>query len=123
MGLICFVHQKTKEVKSVMDLNHPDADAEIWIETWEEIEKDMLNFIRIDPMSSREAFQIMEDFAESVTNNRMRNRLHDALSRNKPFSRFKDAVDNGGYIRQQWFDFKQQRYEDWVRAFIQRATR
>lgn len=40
------------------------------------------------------------------------------LNRSKPFSNFKWIIDNSGDYRQKWFDFKNQKYIEWVEEKI-----
>ena len=57
----------------------------------------------------------MADFEEQIKDgNRLKDRLFDALNKNKPFSRFKLEIDNSGEFRQKWFDFKLAKLENWV---------
>ncbi|MGQ1948702.1 hypothetical protein ACT3CD_16545 [Geofilum sp. OHC36d9] len=48
----------------------------------------------------------MADFAESVDDTRLQDKLINALNRPNPFQNFKWQIDNSGEYRQQWFDFK-----------------
>ena len=61
---------------------------------------------RIEPLQSRESFRIMRDFAESLPESAVKSRLLEALSRNKPFFRFKDIVHSDLALRDRWFAFR-----------------
>ncbi len=65
-------------------------------------------------MTSRESFQLMEAFINTLPSEPFRNRLQHALDQPKPFQHFKEAVDNSGY-RQQWFTFREARMVEWLR--------
>ena len=65
-------------------------------------------------MDSMQSFRVMEDFANSLSDDAFRDRLIHQLSQRKPFSKFKWTIDNSNY-RQDWFDFKEQAYLQWVR--------
>jgi hypothetical protein len=69
-------------------------------------------------MSSRNAFQIMEDFAET-TPITLKLRLLEALHQKKPFQNFKTIIDNAGNFRQEWFAFRDKRWEEWVREQLE----
>ena len=60
----------------------------------------------------------MEDFAASLPESRVQSRLRDALSRNKPFRRFRDVVHTDLALRDQWFAFRDealaQHARDWL---------
>ena len=57
----------------------------------------------------------MEDFTASIESKELRDILINALNRNKPFRNFRNEVDYREDVRQRWFAFKQQAYEDYVR--------
>ena len=63
-------------------------------------------YLCIDPIEARESFRIMEDFVASVSDTEAAARLTDALSRPKPFRRFKDALLDFPALRQAWFAFE-----------------
>jgi hypothetical protein len=86
-----------------------------------EIESDYTSrFIEVSSADSREGFQDMEDFTESVENERAQKRLCFALSGPKPFRRFKDALEELPDERERWFAFKadrsKQRVLDWLES-------
>jgi hypothetical protein len=72
-----------------VDIYYPDDGEEI---------------VRIDPLPSREGFEIMELFAEAHPG-RHQDYLYRALNRRHPFSSFRVAVENSGLL-QQWYDWK-----------------
>ncbi|MCD4793042.1 MAG: UPF0158 family protein [Bacteroidales bacterium] len=62
--------------------------------------------IIIEPLESFESFKIMENFANYVSDQKLQDKLLNALNRNRPFANFKNIIDNSEY-RQDWFDYKQ----------------
>lgn len=74
--------------------------------------------IRIEPLSSRIGYQIMEDFAESVTDQTDREKLYVALNQRHPFSSFNHMLHYTAQ-REKWFEFKRQQMtaivEDWMK--------
>jgi hypothetical protein len=114
-GLICYIHKETHEHKTLIDfdLNY-DAEEELWQDTIDEIENNRDKYIKLEPMSSRESFGIMEGFIDQVSKNNIRKRLIAALNKRKPFRHFKYEVDNDEEVRQHWFKYKEYRYEEWV---------
>lgn len=118
-GLISFINSDTKEIKSIIDPDDIYAEEEHWKEDLEEIENNWTNYIRIDKMSSREAFEIMEEFTLQIKNIKIQNRLIYALNRRKPFRNFKYEIDCHEDIRQQWFKFKAYKYEEWVKNYLE----
>jgi len=68
--------------------------------------EDNPRYQRIEPIESREAFCIMEDFVETVQDAAMAARLATALERPKPFRRFKDVLFDAPALREAWFAFE-----------------
>jgi len=60
----------------------------------------------IEPVLSRERFEVMVDFAESLPDSSIKDRLGRALQQRKPFRGFKDALFDDEAIRQRWFAFE-----------------
>jgi hypothetical protein len=73
----------------------------------------------IEPLEPHESFRIMKDFAGSLPESELKARLCDALSRNKPFRRFKDVVHSDLALRQQWFHFRDDAYEQYARDWLE----
>jgi hypothetical protein len=113
-GEVCFFHKPTETLEHYPDPDNLYFEPEFWQETIDKIESDRSNYQRFEKMGSHQGFQIMEDFANSITDMNFRTRLFEQLSQHKPFSKFKWAIDNSEH-REDWFDFKQQAYINWVR--------
>lgn len=73
---------------------------------------------RIEPLESHESFRIMEAFAASLSGSRWQERLLDALSRGKPFRRFKEIVHSDLALRDQWFRYRDDAHERHVRDWL-----
>lgn len=118
-GMRCYYNKKTGEIKNVLDFDkNPDADTELWEDELVEIENHYDDYIEFEGMESHESFEIMEDFADRIDDLGLKSELFGALSRKHPFRNFKDIIDNSGPYRQDWFDFKSQRYIEWVKDII-----
>lgn len=115
-GFRCYLNLKTGKLISTPDfeLNFDDG-KEFYEEELEELENNWGDYAEIERPHSSDSFKFMVDFAEQLKDgNRLKDRLFDALNKNKPFSRFKLTIDNSGEFRQKWFDFKQAKLENWV---------
>lgn len=120
MGMLCYVDKKTQELGFIPDMDkYYGVDTEEWEEDIEKFTTNPDAYWRFEQMSSREAFKIMEDFADQLDNDRLRNRLSRVLNKRKPFQNFKYEIDNSGEYRQQWFDFRQKRDEAYVRELME----
>ena len=80
---------------------------------------DSKRYLNIEPLDSHESFRIMEDFILSLPESSPKSRLLDALSRNKPFRRFKDIVDSDLALRAQWFTFRDLAHERYARDWLE----
>jgi len=115
MGMRCYVHKETGEIKELPTQEMLDyGDAELWEEDIKKVEEEIDKYAKIEPMRSGDSYPIMEDFADQVRDTRLQKRLIEALNRRRPFANFKNVIDNSD-VRDDWFKFKQQQYEAWVR--------
>lgn len=118
-GMKCYYNKRTGEIRTIIDFDSWDgADEESWEEEIKEIEENWGDYFVFEQMSTKEAFELMVDFAESIYNPGLQERLFNALNRSKPFRNFKWQIDNSGEYRQHWFDFKNHRYIEWVKNQI-----
>ena len=117
-GLICFFNPDTFEVEDIpKELAYDPEEFEMMTgETFESAglnHENWKNCVTIEPIESRDSFKIMEYFVDEVKDINLQEKLINALNRNQPFANFKYLVENSDY-RQQWFDFRQAKYEFYV---------
>jgi hypothetical protein len=117
-GMKVYINKETLEIKPILDWEDSYGDTEIRDEEMEEIEKNWFNYQVVEKMESWEAFKIMEEFAELVDDKELSNELIKILSRKSPFANFKAEVEASPY-RQNWFDFRLGRYEDYVKEQLE----
>lgn len=118
-GMRCFYNLKSGEIKTIPNFDSwIDADKETWDDVSNEIDENWSDYIEFTGFESHESFKLMVDFAESVDDTRLQNKLIGVLNKLKPFQNFKWHIDNSGEYRQQWFDFKKMRYIQWVKNQI-----
>ena len=118
-GMRCFYNKQTGIIKTVLNFDSwIGADEEPWEEELKEIDENWSDYFEFKGMTSRESFNLMADFAESIDNPRLQDRLFNALNKSKPFQNFKWQIDNSGEYRQQWFDFKNMHYIELVKKQI-----
>lgn len=118
MGMICFLNTDTMEYDSVFGQSYDAYYTSDYDDLYQEVYDKVAGWehsIRIEPLESRESFQIMERFIEICIpdNDMIKVRLWNAISKRKPFQNFKFIIDNSEY-RQCWFDFKQSQMELFV---------
>ena len=54
------------EFRTILDWDMTYGDTELWDEELEKIENEWKDYVVIEKMKSREAFQIMEEFIDEV---------------------------------------------------------
>lgn len=78
------------------------------------------NYLRIDPVSSREQYRWMERFIATVSDPELRSRLVAAIDGKGAFRRFKDVLMAYPNERERWFEFRTERLrscmESWLAA-------
>lgn len=120
MGMDCYVHKITGEFKSIpSNLDEFDDNFELWKEEFKEVEENRGQYIWIEKMDSFDSFKVMRRFLGKVANPNLRQKLMIAISQNKPFRRFRDILDYNGDVLQDWYDFKQEELERYVKGFLE----
>ena len=122
-GFRAFIHKSTNQILCVPDQNNlTDINLEPWKDELEQLEKNFTDYYEIDKWTSNEAFEIMSEFTEQVTDNKLQNSLFNALRKEKPFREFKFIIDNSGNLRQQWFEFKNKWQLNFVAGQVNRIN-
>jgi len=80
-----------------------------FIETALEVEENWGDYVKLPDKFAIHEYSIMEDFIDSVKNDRKRTVLYDAISGRGAFRRFKDKVYDMG-LEEIWFAFKFKAY-------------
>jgi hypothetical protein len=76
------------------------------------------NYLRIDPVSSREQYRWMERFIPMVENAELRGKLTQAIDGKGAFRRFKDVLMTYGPERERWFAFRSERLRTFMEAWL-----
>jgi hypothetical protein len=106
------INTDTLEYKSVLDWDDM-LDFDLDEELTSENEKGWENSFTIEKMSSREGFQIMENFVDELEDGYFRDNLIKILDRKSPFANFKAEVESSKY-REHWFAFRDAAYVEYV---------
>jgi aminoglycoside 3-N-acetyltransferase I len=111
----CFVDPTSGEVEFGLNFESGDFDEKEFFSgiggeegkaAKARYKKVLKSWKEIEPMESREVFEMMEAFVAIVPEMAVKDRLFKALRGPKPFAKFRWEMDNAGKYRQQWFDFK-----------------
>lgn len=118
LGLRAFYNVETGEIFNLPNEENEFFGGYDWYEdTIQKLDQCYDKLIEFEAMDSRESFQIMEDFAEQISDQRFQDLTFKALNRPRPFRNFKDLVEYSEY-REEWFAFKQTRMNDWVQEQV-----
>lgn len=104
------------DMEMVLDGEHCDEDDD---NDFDPLDSD--RFVAVYPLPSHEGFRWMERFAESQENDRVRERLMDALDRPRPFRRFRDTLAGLGPVRDAWFRYEEARLREEAQAWVREA--
>jgi hypothetical protein len=122
-GLVCFLRTDTLEIDEIpyelfssptmykMNTGFTLKDFKPKYTRWKK-------YITIEPLVANESFKIMEEFVHQLDNSKIRTQLVNALQNRKPFANFKYIIDNSD-IRQEWFDFKDKKLQEYVSSIIE----
>src|SRR3954465_5466389 len=113
-----YLHLTTGEVLRVVDgVADPQMHSRISSDP---------NYLRIDPVSSREQYRWMERFIPMVDEGELKTKLSQAIDGKGAFRRFKDVLMSFAADRERWFGFRSERLrtfmEAWLSAHAIRAT-
>jgi Uncharacterised protein family (UPF0158) len=76
------------------------------------------NYLRIDPVSSREQYRWMERFIPMVEDPELRAKLTVSIDGKGAFRRFKDVLMAFGPDREKWFGFRSERLRTFMEAWL-----
>src|SRR5688572_1815890 len=105
-----YLHLTTGEVLRVVDgVADPQMHARISADP---------NYLRIDPVSSREQYRWMERFIPMVDESELRGKLAHAIDGKGAFRRFKDVLMTYAADRERWFAFRSERLRTFMEAWL-----
>jgi hypothetical protein len=105
-----YLHLVTGEVLRVVDgVADPQMHARIAADT---------NYLRIDPVSSREQYRWMERYIPMVEDPELQSKLGQAIDGKGAFRRFKDVLMSYGPERERWFAFRSERLRIFMEAWL-----
>jgi hypothetical protein len=76
------------------------------------------NYLRIDPVSSREQYRWMERFIPLAEDTTLREKLTQAIDGKGAFRRFKDVLMSFADEREKWFTFRSERLRTFMEAWL-----
>ncbi len=116
-GTNCYLHKKTGKIIEHMEGADfdPAWDKEgSYTQDVQDLEDSPDEYVMFSPMSSSQAYDVMEDFTNSLEIGTLKVELLNVMNQKHPFQSFKRLVENSD-ARQNWFDFRNAAYVDYVR--------
>jgi len=118
-GMKCFYNAEKDEIISLPDFeNNPFAERDMWNDLINEINVNSSKYTEFKKLPSGKLFELMQDFTESFGNAWLNEHLNEVLNINKPYRNFKFLIDNSTEFRLKWFDYKEQKYCQWIEEQI-----
>jgi hypothetical protein len=118
-GMKCYLNLSSSAIIAVIndedliDVENETPDNEI-----KQIRENPSNYIEFNQMNSRDSFNVMMDFAMEISDNGFQSELIKSLNSSSPFRSFKSKLESSDTYRQKWFDYKGNRYHDYVKMQI-----
>ena len=91
------------------------VEEDPWEEDRQKVEQDPGKYLAFEPMDSHESYRMMEDFINQLDDDKLAQRLLQAIEKKRPFAHFKNEIDHSGPYRDKWFEFRDQHYINWTR--------
>lgn len=106
-----YLHLHTGEVIRIVDgIADPEMHQRILSDP---------EYLRVDPVSSREQYRWMEHFIASVEDAELRDKLARSIDGKGAFRRFKDVLMSYPVERERWFAFRSDRLRACMEAWLQ----
>lgn len=122
-SMVCYIHLETGDIKFLPADSFYMGD-EYMMKDVETVEADRENYYKIERMSSKKAFRMMEHFIMQLQDERIKGRLEYALETRRPFRAFKDEINRqNNFIREMWFSFQLERQIEYVKQRLESFNR
>jgi len=118
MEMICYLNIKTMEPTYVFPEKFSECLDEDLDEASEFVYEHKEDFIKIEKPDSHTSYKFMEAFIETITDDRIAERLSDAISFAKPFRNFKDILARYPDVQKEWYAFKNKKYIEYIKSEI-----
>ncbi len=83
-----------------------------------ELKEDPDRYLFIETFPSNEAYLLMEEFIEGLTDKKAKDNLVKAVTGNKPFRSFKNALQEFPEIRDEWYKFEDMRLKQYAAKWL-----
>jgi hypothetical protein len=99
-----------------------EEDAGEVLNAFEKIKGTWPRYTILSPMSSHEAYKVMESFAETLENEALKREVFHALEKRSPFANFRHTLASESKdLLNAWYDYEQAHYAQWVEQALAAA--
>jgi hypothetical protein len=110
-----FLNKKTGEILILSEYMSDSAKSEIKKKT---TGTQFSDYVLIPTLDSRESFRMMEEFVKVVSDNKLKQQLTDALSKEAPFKEFKEIVFSHPEERRKWIEFHSKKLMEQAQTWL-----
>jgi len=115
-GMKCYLNISSGEIIAVADdENFIDMELDAKMD---EIKDNPSAYLEFHMMTTHESFNVMMDFAMKIDDTKFQTQLLTALNAKSPFRNFKSKLDSSENYRQKWFDYKKNKYIEYVKRQV-----
>ena len=76
-------------------------------------------FEQVPHFDSHQSYEWMSEFIETLAHDELRKRLRDAISRRRPFRRFRDMLEGDQRLERQWLEFEAARQREAIMEWLE----
>lgn len=111
-GCDCYFNRETHEMISISDFDQfvDEEYIEVFQEDLTKVTSKNSGFIKIEKLTSTESFKMMNNLAEELSDQKLKDALEIILGNRKPFQNFKNKIDDSAF-REAWFACQQSETE------------
>lgn len=115
-GMDVYVHREHGRLLIADDPErNPRADPEVFEIIMQTVATDSSSYLHVERLSTQDAIAVMQDFTNRVRDQALWQTLTYALKRPRPFVTFKAELESYPKAYEKWREFRQKRYEKYVR--------
>jgi Uncharacterised protein family (UPF0158) len=106
--------------KGELVFDHPDLDEKMReMMDIDQLEENPERFVKVERVHPSDGFHIMQDFVETVTDEKIAEALNTALEKRHPFRQFKDTLHNYSDELTRWYAYHEARLKEVAEAWIE----
>ena len=114
-GFKVFININSQEIVSFPDEDQGFDIDPVWQDEVAKVRKNKKAYFEIEPLTSRESYEIMESFIGTIKDEHISAVLLQAIEGRKPFANFNHQIHQLDAEKKEWFEFKESQLMEYVR--------